>query len=68
MTLLLSQDRNDRQQALGKLTACATLRQQKRNVLDYVTTACEAALHPKPVPSLLPLTVTIPGTGLSKAA
>jgi len=68
MTLLLSQDRNDRQQALGKLTICATLRQQKRNVLDDVTTACEAALHHQPIPSLRPLTMTIPDKGLSKAA
>jgi transposase len=50
------------------LTVVATLRQQRRNVLDYVTTACEAALHQRPVPSLLPPTETIPGKGLSKVA
>jgi hypothetical protein len=50
------------------LTVIATLRQQKRNILDYVTTACEAALHHQPAPSLLPLTVASPGKGLRKAA
>jgi transposase len=50
------------------LTAVATLRQQQRNVLDYVTTACEAALRPQSLPSLLPLAATIPGRGLRKAA
>src|SRR5262249_55002728 len=37
------------------LTVVATLRQQQRNILDYVTTACEAALHQQPAPSLLPV-------------
>jgi transposase len=36
------------------MTVVATLRLQKRNVLDYVTAACEAALHGRPAPSLLP--------------
>src|SRR5262249_62270764 len=49
------------------LTVIATLRQQQRNILDYVTTACEAALHHYPVPSLLPLIAKSPGKGLSKA-
>jgi transposase len=49
------------------LTVIATLRQQQRNVLDYVTTACEAALHRHPVPSLLPLTAVIPGKDLREA-
>jgi len=31
-----------------------TLRLQGRNVLDYVTDACEAAIHRRPPPSLLP--------------
>ena len=31
-----------------------TLRQQQRNVLDYLTTACQAVLHNQPAPSLLP--------------
>jgi transposase len=35
------------------LTAVTTLRLQKRNVLDYMTAACEAALQGKPAPSLL---------------
>jgi transposase len=38
------------------LTVVASLRQQQRNVLDYMTTACEAALHNQPAPSLLPPT------------
>lgn len=37
------------------LTVVATLRLQKRNVLDYATAACEAALHGRPAPSLLPM-------------
>jgi hypothetical protein len=32
----------------------ATLKQQHRNVLDYVTAACEAALRGEPATSLLP--------------
>jgi transposase len=31
-----------------------TLKQQKRNVLDYLTAAHEAALRGEPAPSLLP--------------
>jgi hypothetical protein len=30
------------------------LKQQKRNLLDYLTEACEAANFGRPVPSLLP--------------
>jgi transposase len=36
------------------LTVAATLKQQRRNVVDYVTLACEAALRGEPAPSLLP--------------
>jgi transposase len=36
------------------MTVVATLKQQHRNVLNYLTVACEAALHGKPAPSLLP--------------
>jgi transposase len=36
------------------LTVAATLKQQHRNVLDYLTVACEAALSGAPPPSLLP--------------
>lgn len=36
------------------LTVVMTLRLQKRNVLDYVTEACNAALHGRQAPSLLP--------------
>ena len=36
------------------LTVVTTLRMQWRNVVDYVTEACEAALHGRPPPSLLP--------------
>jgi transposase len=38
------------------LTAVTTLRQQHRDVLDYLTTACAAAIRHDPAPSLLPLT------------
>lgn len=36
------------------LTAVTTLRQQQRDVLDYLTAACAAALRGEPPPSLLP--------------
>jgi len=36
------------------LTVVTTLRMQRRNVLDYVTAACEAALQRTTPPSLLP--------------
>jgi transposase len=36
------------------MTVVATLKQQHRHVLDYLTAACEAALHRKAAPSLLP--------------
>jgi transposase len=36
------------------LTTVMSLRQQKRNVLDYLTTACQAVTQGIPAPSLLP--------------
>ena len=36
------------------LTVMATLKQQQRNVLEYLTAACEAALWGEAAPSLLP--------------
>ena len=36
------------------LTVATTLKQQKRNLLDYLTEACEATNYGRPVPSLLP--------------
>jgi transposase len=36
------------------MTVVATLRQQHRNVLAYLTTACQAAYAGEPAPSLLP--------------
>jgi len=38
------------------LTTVTTLRQQRRDVLDYLTDACTAALRKESAPSLLPLT------------
>jgi transposase len=38
------------------LTAVTTLRQQRRDVVDYLTAACTAAICKSPAPSLLPLT------------
>jgi hypothetical protein len=38
------------------LTAVTTLRQQRRDVLDFLTVACTAAIRKAPAPSLLPLT------------
>lgn len=36
------------------MTVVATLTQQQRNVLEYLTVACEAVLRDEPAPSLLP--------------
>ena len=36
------------------LTAVPTLRQQRRDVLDYLTATCAAAICQAPAPSLLP--------------
>ena len=36
------------------LTVATTLKQQKRNLLDYLTEACEAANYGRAVPSILP--------------
>ena len=49
------------------LTVVATLRQQQCNVLDYMTTACEAALHHHPAPSLLPPIEITSSMGLEAA-
>jgi transposase len=40
------------------MTVVATLTQQHRHVLDYVTATCEAALQGNPAPSLLPPLIT----------
>ena len=37
------------------MTVAATLKQQKRNIIDYLTQAAEAALRGEPPPSLLPV-------------
>jgi transposase len=49
------------------MTVVATLTQQHRNVLNYVTAACEAALCGEPAPSLLPAPAAIE-QGLRPAA
>jgi transposase len=36
------------------MTVVATLKRQDRNVLDYVTAACQAAISGQPAPSLIP--------------
>jgi transposase len=36
------------------MTVVASLKQQQRNVLDYLTEACDAAIWGRPAPSLLP--------------
>jgi transposase len=43
------------------MTVVATLRQQNRNVLDYLTEACDAANRGRKVPSLLPSYATTAG-------
>jgi len=42
------------------LTVVTTLRQQERDVLDYLTVACAAALRGQPAPSLLPVCLPSP--------
>ncbi len=42
------------------LTVAATLKSQGRNIVDYVTQACVAALHGSPAPSLLPALSLVP--------
>jgi len=42
---------------LGTCREVATLKQQQRNPLDYLTAACEAALRDEAAPSLLPADV-----------
>jgi transposase len=44
------------------LTAVMTLRQQQRDVLDYLTEACAAAIRGEKAPSLLPEDACISGT------
>jgi transposase len=39
------------------LTVATTLKQQGRNVVDYMAQACWASLHGQPAPSLLPETI-----------
>jgi transposase len=39
------------------MTVVATLKQQQRSVLEYLTTACEAALRGEAAPSLPPASV-----------
>jgi len=36
------------------MTVVATLKRQQRNILEYLTAACEAALRGEEAPSLLP--------------
>ena len=50
-----------------RLTVVATLRQQQRNVLGYLTTACEVVLYHQPVPSLLSPTEITSDIGLKAA-
>jgi len=50
------------------LTVVASLRQQKRHVLQYVTATCQAALHNQLPPSLVPVSKPAPTVNLRKAA
>jgi len=45
------------------LTVVTTLRQQERDVLDYLTVACTAALSGQPAPSLLPTSLICTAAG-----
>jgi transposase len=46
------------------MTVVASLKQQHRNVLDYLTEACEAAHWGQPAPSLLPDPIVMPDQGV----
>jgi len=37
------------------MTVAASLKQQRRNFVDYITQACEAALRGEVAPALLPV-------------
>jgi transposase len=50
------------------LTVVATLRQQQRHILQYVTATCQAALHNQSPPSLLPVSESALSMNLRKAA
>src|SRR5262249_15864423 len=50
------------------LTVVATLRQQQRHVLNYVTPAYQGAFYNQPPPSLLPIAQSAPSVNLGKAA
>jgi transposase len=50
------------------LTVVATLRQQQRHILQYVTVTCQAALHNQSPPSLLPVAESSPSVNLRTAA
>jgi len=41
------------------MTVVSTLKQQKRNLLDYLTEACEAANYGRAAPSLMPVLFTL---------
>ena len=41
------------------MTAAATCKQQQPNVTEYITQACIARLHDRPIPSLLPTSTEI---------
>jgi hypothetical protein len=41
------------------LTVHATLRRQRRNILDFMRAACTAALRSHPAPSLLPIEASV---------
>ena len=43
------------------MTVVSTLKQQKRNLLDYLTEACEAANDGRPAPTLLPTLPSLTG-------
>ena len=50
------------------MTVAATLKQQKRSIIDYLTHAAEAALRGVPAPSLLPVLVAMPLSSARKVA
>jgi len=50
------------------LTVAATLKQQQRNVVDYVTQLCEAALWGEPAPTLLPTPTQVSRKTCAKGA
>jgi len=57
-----TQSEEDSRFVESMMTVVATLKQQQRHVMAYLTAVCEAALRGKATPSLLPISNQQPQT------